>query len=780
MKKSFLIARSNIRKAKGQTIAMIVLILIASMMMNLWLMLSTDYRQSFDRYHDRLNAEHVTLVLYSNNDDLREYIAEILENDLHVTQYYMSNSLVMASSFPYQDSKINMEITFLEKESALSREVGRIEMVKEGDYSSGIYIPMLYGSSISIGDTIELAVGNGFVSYTVCGYFNSVMAGSHNCALMEFLLTEDLYDELAEQGLAANGTFFSVRIDDKFQSERFEADLNSAVSYEYPDVLTLSNNYEMVSTSRYVSQMICSAMVVAMAFLVTLIAVVVISSNVINYIQENMKNLGVLKATGYRSGQIIFALLLQFAGISFIVAAVGIALSYLLFPAVNDMMIAQTGIPYEMSFLPLSALITVAFIVGTVGLVVWASARRVKKIEPIVALRSGLQTHNFRKNRIPLDKTHASLNLALALKNTLSGIKQNVTVCVTMLVLSLVVVFSGVMVENVIMDIHAYIELMVGETADSAININAAAEDDFLQAMTTDERVEKIYLYSSSNVRHANGVELMATMSEDFSKANNQHVCFNGRFPKYDNEVAIAAKYAQENGFKVGDEITLSADGNDAVYIITGYTQITNNLGKDCLLTRAGYERIGELQNMTYYMNLAEDTDVDEFNKEAAEKFGTDVNLTANIMSVIAAAAANVYVALMTVIVIAVIILSLIIITFVLYLLVRTMLSNKKRDHGIMKAQGFTTGQLIIQTAISFMPAVIISTVIGIIGSAFVINPLLSVFLSGVGIVECSFAVPVGFIAAAGVGLILFTFAIACLLSLKIRKIAPRALLVEE
>ena len=779
MKKSFLIARSNVRKAKGQTVALIVLILIAAMMMNLWLMLSTDYRQNFDRYHDRLNAEHVTLGLYSNNDGLREYIAEILENDSHVTQYYMSDSLVMVSSFPYRDSKINMEITFLEKEGALSREVGRIEMVEEGDHSSGIYIPMLYGSSISIGDTIELAIGSGSVSYTVCGYFNSVMAGSHNCALMEFLLTEDLYDELAEQGFAANGTLFSVRIDDKFQSERFEAYLNSAVSSEYPDVLTLSNNYEMVSTSRYISQMICSAMVVAMAFFVTLIAVVVISSNVINYIQENMKNLGVLKATGYRSGQIIFALLLQFAGISFIVAAVGIALSYLLFPAVNDMMIAQTGIPYEMSFLPLPALITVAFIVGAVGLAVWASARRVKKIEPIVALRSGLQTHNFRKNRIPLDKTHASLSLALALKNTLSGIKQNVTVCVTMPVLSLVVVFSGVMTENVIMDIHAYIELMVGETADSAININAAAEDDFLQAMTADKRVEKIYLYNSNNVR-TDGVELMATMSEDFSKANNQHVCFNGRFPKYDNEVAIAAKYARENGFKVGDEITLSADGNDAVYIITGYTQITNNLGKDCLLTRAGYERIGELQNMTYYMNLAEGTDVDEFNKEAAEKFGTDVNLTSNIMSVIAAATANVYVALMTVIVIAVIILSLIIITFVLYLLVRTMLNSKKRDHGIMKALGFTTGQLIMQTALSFMPAVIISTVIGIIGSAFVINPLLSVFLSGIGVVECSFTVPVGFIAVGGIGLTAFAFGMACLLSLRIRRIAPRALLVGE
>ena len=40
-----------------------------------------------------------------------------------------------------------------------------------------------------------------------------------------------------------------------------------------------------------------------------------ISSNVINYIQENMKNLGAMKAIGYRSGQIVAGLLVQFLGV---------------------------------------------------------------------------------------------------------------------------------------------------------------------------------------------------------------------------------------------------------------------------------------------------------------------------------------------------------------------------------------------------------------------------------------------------------------------------------
>ena len=59
MEKSFLLARSNLRRAKGQTAAIVVLVFLASAMLNLWLMLSTDYRQNFDRCHDRLHAEHV-------------------------------------------------------------------------------------------------------------------------------------------------------------------------------------------------------------------------------------------------------------------------------------------------------------------------------------------------------------------------------------------------------------------------------------------------------------------------------------------------------------------------------------------------------------------------------------------------------------------------------------------------------------------------------------------------------------------------------------------------
>lgn len=780
MRKSFLIARSNIRKAKGQAAAILILMVIAALMLNLWLMLSMDYKANFERYHDAFNAEHVTLSVDGRTDELQRFLRQTVEDDSRTAEYRLDNCMHMTGTFPYNGGEVNGWFVFLPKQEALTRSIGKIEIVQEGDSTSGIYLPMLYKTDdIDIGKSFEISIGSHKQTYTVCGFFNSIMMGSHNCTLTEIVLTEDKYAELEDIGCAAQATLCSVRLTDKAENLNYEASLKSAVSEHAPNITMVSNGYGTVSVSRYISQMICSGILAAMAFFVLLIALVVLVSNIVNYIQVNMKNLGALKAVGYTSGQLICSLQLQFLGLAFIAASVGIGLSYLIFPGVNAMMIAQTGIPYVVRFLPMPLVISLTVLCGTVALAVWLASRRIRKIEPIAALRSGIQTHNFKHNHVPLENTKASLNLALALKTTFSSVKHNITVCITMLVLSLVVVFSGLMAKNVIVDMTPFLNLIVGETADSCISIQSDAEGDFIAKMQADSRVENIYLYTSLNVSHTGGAELLANICEDFGRVNNQNTVFDGRFPKYGNEIAIAAKYAGENGLKIGDEIGITANGKQEKYLICGFTQISNNLGRDCLLTRAGYERLGTLSNASYYINLTSETDIDAFHSEMKASFGNSINTTINILTTIEGAA-GVYVKLMTIIVVAILVLSVLIIAFVLYLLVRTMLNNKLHDYGIMKAFGFTTKQLILQTALSFMPATMVSAAAGLTLSSIIINPLTALFLSGIGIVKCTFTIPVGFIVIAGIGLVLCSFLTVCLLSLKIRKISPRALLTGE
>lgn len=780
MRKSFLIARSNVRKAKGQAVAFVVLILLASLLFNLWLMLSMDYHANFVRCHDKLNAEHVTLACNDNDGAIKEFLAQTLEDDTRIEQYRLDKCLYAAGTLQYNGSEMAQQFIFMDKHTALTRTVGKIEIVEDGNVASGVYLPMLYKTGdYAVGKSIEISIGGTSVKYTICGFFNSAMLGSHNCGLTQIILTEDKYSELEESGLAPQATLCSVRLHDKSDNLNYQATLKATVSEHFPDTRMIGSCYDVVSQGRYISQMICATVIAVMAFVILLIAVVVLVSNIVNYVQSNMKNLGALKAVGYTSGQLICSLLLQFLSITLGTAIVGTALSYCVFPTVNTMMIAQTGIPYAMRFLPLPMLVSLLVLIGAVALSVLLAARRIKKIDPILALRSGVQTHNFNRNRIPLEKTKAPLNLALALKTTLSDVKHNITVCITMLVLSLIVVFSGLMTENVLVDMTSFVNLIMGETTDSSINVQTEIENDFVEMLNSDSRVEKVYLYNFINVSHVGGTELTAAICDDFSKVNNQNVMYKGRFPKYDNEIAIGTKYAREQGLNVGDEIEITANGKTEKYLISGFTQLANNLGRDCLFTRQGYERFGTLQNVTYNINLAANTDIDAWGEEMQKLFAGNVNEVMNYKAAIDSAS-SVYVDLITMIVIAILVLSAIIIAFVLYLLVRTMLNNKKQDYGILKSLGFTTKQLILQTALSFMPTIILSTVVGMIVSCLLINPLMALFFSSLGIVKCTFAIPVAFSVFGGIGLILLSFGIACLLSLKVKKIAPRNLLVGE
>lgn len=783
MNRNILLARANIRKAKGQTTAIIVIVLLSSLMMNLWLMLSMDYRKNFDRCHDRLNDGHVNIAAYVTDNDFKNFISDTLEERSDITDYTVSDAFCEPFSFEYNGGEISQLAVILEKEDALSRNVGKFEITEDSDIKSGIYLPMLYstGDNYAVGDTIKVTFLGEEFEYTVCGFFNSAMIGSHNCNMMSLLLTEDKFEEFSKETAALKSLYVSARVNDVSKSEEIATELKDAAAKEFPNVVVTSNDYQMITTSRYISQMICAGILSAMAFLVLLIGVVVIASNIANYIQENMQNLGALKAVGYTSGQIISALLVQFAGISAIAAVVGTALSYCVFPGINEMMIAQTGIPYSVRFQPLPILFTVIFITGIVSAAVYFSAKKIKKIEPITAMRQGISTHNFKKNHVQLEKTSLPINAALAMKTMFGGLKQNVTVCVTMLVISLILVFSVTSARNTIVDVQPMIEMIAGEFADSAINVNLNREEELISVLENDSRVEKFYLFTNNNmeIQHVGGTTLYVSVTNDCSKMNNQSMAVEGRYPKYDNEFAVAAKYAKDNNIKVGDEISLKVGNATEKYIVSGFTQNTNSLGKDCIMTREGYKKIASLPNVTYYIDLMEGNDVDDFNSELSDRFGSDVNALQNIYSILESTG-GVYVLLMTFLVIAIVIISCIVIIFVMYLLVRTMLNNKKRDYGILKALGFTTGQLIVQTALSFMPSIIISTAVGIAVSMQLINPLIAVFLSGVGIVKGTFIIPVGLSIIAGIVLVLFAFGAACLMSLRVKKIAPRELLIGE
>lgn len=126
-------------------------------MLNLWLMLSLDYKANFDRYHDKLHAEQVTLSVDGGTDTMQRFLSQTLESDRRTKDFCLDNCMHMTGSFQYNGGEVSSWFVFLDKETALSRSIGKAEMVEDSEFDCGIYLPVLYKTEdIDIGETVEI------------------------------------------------------------------------------------------------------------------------------------------------------------------------------------------------------------------------------------------------------------------------------------------------------------------------------------------------------------------------------------------------------------------------------------------------------------------------------------------------------------------------------------------------------------------------------------------------------------------------------------------------
>ena len=150
---------------------------------------------------------------------------------------------------------------------------------------------------------------------------------------------------------------------------------------------------------------IVATILVAFAAIIVLVSLIVIRFRVSNSIEDGMANIGVLKAIGYTSRQILSSILLQFIFIAFSASVVGVALSYVLMPFIGSIISTLSGLIWMQSFDLIMNLVSAFLVVFCVVIVTLLSAFRVRKILPVAALRGGIQTHSFRKNHFPLENS---------------------------------------------------------------------------------------------------------------------------------------------------------------------------------------------------------------------------------------------------------------------------------------------------------------------------------------------------------------------------------------
>ncbi|MGM9971599.1 MAG: ABC transporter permease [Anaeroplasmataceae bacterium] len=776
MGKINLLTKSNLKTSKGASICVFVLLFVASLLLNLSLILFMDYKNNFYVSHDNCYAEHICINTCTTDSDFYDFVSDSLKNDSSVSDYEIIESFSIPFHIPFNGGNYSTSGVFFKYDDAINKRIGKNEFIGDVLDGEGIYLPYLFKVNGSkLGEVVSVSFGDNVEhQYKILGFFNSVMAGSNNCAMTSFLLTNNIYNDIKnEVGSSFCGYFTSIRLYDSSKAEVYEGYFSEVIKSNIEINSICSNNYLLISTSRYITQMITSAIILVVSAIITVIAIIISSANLKEYIKDNMKKIGALKALGYTSFDIITSFILQFGIISLLASILGVILSYAFLPFLNSMLIAQTGIPYNIHFVISAALITIVLFVICILLTIFLSCLKIRRIEAIDALREGITTHSFKKNIFNLDKKGLGLNLGLGLKTMFNNIRGNITILITAFVLTFVLIFDLVLLFNSVITFDPMVKLICAITPDGMVYVSEDDENDLIMDLKSNEDIINYYFCSSTDVS-INDTSIWTQIAE--AKDVEKDLIAVGKAPIYKNEIAIGGKFAKDSNIEIGDTISVTLNGITKNLIVTGYTQNSNYLGKDALLSREGFNQFEYECPICYNIYVNDLSKLDDILNEFKTIYGSEViNYAKETESF-----TGVYKNLLTIVFYAILVITLLVVAFVLFLLVRNLLDKKKKEYGILKSIGFETKDLIKQTMISFLPMLLIGAILGGIMGYLFMNNIMSLALGGIGLFKCNLEIPLYSIFVTAALIVLFSMGIVYLQSLRIKKIDTYKLLIAE
>jgi putative ABC transport system permease protein len=551
-------------------------------------------------------------------------------------------------------------------------------------------------------------------------------------------------------------------------------------SFAMADVTSslFSLDLQIIKMSRTLMASILSVMMMAFAVIIAAVCLIVVRFRIGNSIEDDMTKIGSLKAMGYTSRQIILSIIMKFVYIATIGSIAGISLSYLTTPAISDVLAHQSGLMWVQGFDSVISVISLFVILLFVVIVSSIASRRIHKLHPIVALRGGIITHSFRKNRLPLHKSAGSLPFVLALKSMLQNVKQSIMIVIIFIAVSFASTFAVVMFYNTTIDTKTFAETPGIEISNAQAVLNANADNrKLVDSISSLNDVRKVQFVDTAMIKVDN-YDVPVYIMDDYSKKETNAV-YTGRYPLHSNEVVIAGYLADMMEKKLGDSVTLKIGDKQAEFIITGFSQGANMGGLNASIRHDGILKLNpDFKQVSLQIYLNKDVKADEFVKELEDIYGDSIVKTVN-MDKEFKQGMGMYTSIISKLGIAILVVTILVIVLVLYFVINSLVTRKKRELGIQKAVGFTTLQLMNQLSLGFLPPIVTGVLIGSILGITQTNAIMSAAQRGMGIMKANYIITPLWIALFGVAVVIFSYIISMFITYRIRKISAYALVSE-
>ena len=802
MYKSFFIAKNNMIKQKGDMITFFILTLIAAFLIFDCASAMLGMGQVMEDRFQAVNGAEVTLTI-ADKEPLRKAADAVFAENPNLQGYEASELLNVTTKYRNKKDENYDEYQFLAEAFEDERTYLNLELCPEGktvDQLQGndVIMPYFIKDRFPVGDTLELKIDDVSYEFTVVGYTEDpYMASALNISVFHIFISRSRLDQIVAERTETAGRFVMYKgkvkdgvLTDDFNTGDLEKEIGNsykektaAIAKEDP-TLNVTNymllNWHTMKSGGQILPMIVMAIFLLFAVIILIVATLIISFSVKNFIQRNMKNTGILEASGYTVKELRRALTVEILLVAGLGSILGVLMGILTFGGFGNVVSSTLGLSWNQPVNVPAAICTVAGLLILVTLISIRISRTYRKITVLEALRGGLGTHNYKKNHFSFEKTTLPIPLTLSLKETFGNPRRNIAMVLIMTILTIAMLSGFGMLENFGTDPDALIVL----TGTSNCQMELYAEEGLTEDLVKVEgitHVDSMFTLEPTVWAGEKSAAIFTRAICDPEKGYDA-VVLEGRLPRQDNEVMLTMAAAEDLGVKIGDVVKIEFGGVTEEYLLTGLNQMMQQMGRTMILTEEGGRKLLPAQPKYYYEIFADksigfDALKDRVEAAIAGKGGkhvyTDIGKFVD-------ESMNSLMGAMGAICLVFTVVTLLIVFFVEALVIRAKMVREWRGMGISKAMGMTSGGLISQVMLSNVPAIVAGVILGTLlaptAGYWGCRAIFAMF----GIKKVEFTISFVAILITAVGIISVALVTSGLFGLKVRKLQPVEMITEE
>lgn len=502
---------------------------------------------------------------------------------------------------------------------------GRDFTLKQGEAAIGYGIAE--DNKLSEGDQIRISAAGGVnKTFTIKCLVKDAAFGSEMAGMSRIMLSEEDYKDYSEKNESNLQGLYYVNTGDQntFIREYNDQEFTSALNMITRQTYTMAYSFDMIM----------AALLILIGICLILIALLVLRFTLVFTLEEEYREIGIMKAVGLKEFAIKKIYLVKYFFIVTAGSAVGLAASI----PVSQMMVKSVS--RNMIMEDTSAnfwvnIICTFLIIALVMLFCYGCTRKLNKISAISAIRGGQNGERFHRRSVL--KMHKCKRMPVAvflgLNDMASHLKRYlvlmVTFCLSFILITIPLntlntMQSKEMAEKFCMnpDSSVYIETIEkpGEEPyktikDLKAGMNRVEEE--LKEKGYDAKLTAVPIYFLRYYEKEQGGKNHIMTVQILGENNDFLTYLEGEAPTLENEIAISRAILEQNDWQIGDTVEVGLTNGTKKMLITGTYSDYMQLGKSA---RMNPEIDLSSEIMFQYWNIMADVKTDLTQQELADK----------------------------------------------------------------------------------------------------------------------------------------------------------------